>query len=526
MQVKIPKIASNEGFDIIDNKSSIVLIGANGSGKTRMSVWIEKNNENVFRISAQKSLVMPENVSPKDIEIAQKELYYGIDNIGPSKQWATQQYRWGKKPNTAMLNDFNKLLTYLVSEDYEKSIEYRKKHKAGQNNFDNETILDNVKNVWEDIVKHRKLEITPGKINVLTSDGIPYNGAEMSDGEREIFYFLGEVLSAPNSSIIVIDEPENHLHDLILDDLWNKLEQLRNDCTFIYITHKIDFAVSRTDSTVLWLKDYKGNNIWDYSIVEENDLPHDLFLTILGSRKKVLLVEGDYDYRLYSLIFPNYNVIKIGNCENIITYVKSFAELESFHYISVSGIIDRDQRPESVLEQYKNEGIYSLKFNEIENLFLILEIIRYVSKSLGKTDEEIEQVINVVKNKTFDKIIEQKDLQLMKYVKYEVKNRQSEVLNKKNNNISEFKEYYAENILSGNKIQEIYEHFESEMNVIIDSRDYNKLLEFYSNKGLINDSGILSVLDIGKDAYINILINGIKTNQFDTDIIKQYLNFD
>ena len=79
----------------------------------------------------------------------------------------------------------------------------------------------------------------------------------MSDGEREIFYFLGEVLSAPANSIIIIDEPENHLHDLILDDLWDKLEQLRTDCTFIYITHKIEFAVSRNNSKILWIKDYK-----------------------------------------------------------------------------------------------------------------------------------------------------------------------------------------------------------------------------------------------------------------------------
>ena len=126
----------------------------------------------------------------------------------------------------------------------------------------------------------------------------------------------------------------------------------------------------------------------------------------------------------------------------------------------------------------------------------------------------------------FTNTIEQKDLQLMKYVKYEVKNRQSEVLNKRNNNISEFKDYYAENILSGDNIQEIYERFECEMNAIIDSCDYNKLLEFYSNKGLIKDCGILSTLDIGKDAYINILINGIKINQFDIEIIKHYINFD
>lgn len=526
MDIKIPKVNSNQEIEIIKNKSSIILIGANGSGKTRMSVWIENNNENVYRISAQKSLTMPEYVSPKDINLAQEELYYGSSLSGRVEQWTKNNYRWRNNPNTAMLDDFGKLFTYLVSEDYEKSIEYRKKHKEGQRDFDNETILDKAKQVWESIVKHRKLEIKPGRINVLLADGNTYNGSEMSDGEREIFYFLGEVLSAPANSIIIIDEPENHLHDLILDDLWDKLEQLRTDCTFIYITHKIEFAVSRNNSEILWIKDYKGNNSWDYLIIEENKLPQELFLTILGSRKRVLLVEGDYDYRLYSLIFSDYNVIKVGNCDKIIEFVKSFSELENFHYITVKGIIDRDQRTELVLSEYKSEGIYSLKFNEIENLFLIPEIISYVSKSIGKTEEEIAQIIEEVKNKVFEKATEQKDMQILKYVKYEVRSKQSEVLQKKNNNINDFKQYYKENSLSNDKIQEIYNHYENEINNIIASHDYNKLLEFYSNKGLINDSGILSILNIGKDAYVNILINGIKNNQFDAEIIKQYINLE
>lgn len=56
MKIRIPDINDNESF--IEGKQSIVLLGANGAGKTRMSVWIDENNPelNVHRISAQKSL--------------------------------------------------------------------------------------------------------------------------------------------------------------------------------------------------------------------------------------------------------------------------------------------------------------------------------------------------------------------------------------------------------------------------------------------------------------------------------------
>ena len=42
MKIRIPDLNGQKQY--IENKSSIVLIGANGAGKTRMSVWIDENN--------------------------------------------------------------------------------------------------------------------------------------------------------------------------------------------------------------------------------------------------------------------------------------------------------------------------------------------------------------------------------------------------------------------------------------------------------------------------------------------------
>ncbi|MFR7912924.1 hypothetical protein [Eubacterium ramulus] len=75
MKIRIPDINDNESF--IEGKQSIVLLGANGAGKTRMSVWIDENNPelNVHRISAQKSLDMPEYVSPTELKKAEDRFY-------------------------------------------------------------------------------------------------------------------------------------------------------------------------------------------------------------------------------------------------------------------------------------------------------------------------------------------------------------------------------------------------------------------------------------------------------------------
>ena len=83
-----------------------------------------------------------------------------------------------------MLNDFNALMVYLMTENYEKSIEYRKNHKEGNSQFDNETKLEKIKEIWEQVITHRQLQICAGKIEVICATGNTdkYNGSEMSDG--------------------------------------------------------------------------------------------------------------------------------------------------------------------------------------------------------------------------------------------------------------------------------------------------------------------------------------------------------
>lgn len=189
MKIRIPDLNGQKQY--IENKSSIVLIGANGAGKTRMSVWIDENNPeySVHRISAQKSLNMPQKVSPTEMNTAEEELLYGT--TFKDKDWlrnyGKKMNRWGDSPETFLLNDYDKLMQYLMTEEYEKAIEYRTEHKNGVEDFDNITRLERIKGIWENVIIHRKLKISAGKIEVLnhSNDGY-YNGSEMSDGERAV----------------------------------------------------------------------------------------------------------------------------------------------------------------------------------------------------------------------------------------------------------------------------------------------------------------------------------------------------
>ena len=84
----------------------------------------------------------------------------------------------------------------------------------------------------------------------------------MSDGERVVLYLIGQCLSLPENSVIIIDEPETHLHKSLVDKLWNKIEAQTPNKLLLYITHDLEFAASRTDATKIWVKEYNGSNQW------------------------------------------------------------------------------------------------------------------------------------------------------------------------------------------------------------------------------------------------------------------------
>ena len=114
MKIKIPNIDDKESF--IEDRQSIVLLGANGAGKTRMSVWIDENNPelNIHRISAQKSLNMPEYVRPTELKKAEDNFLYGTTNDDRDwlKRYGKKNSRWGNEPEIHMLNDYQSAKLY------------------------------------------------------------------------------------------------------------------------------------------------------------------------------------------------------------------------------------------------------------------------------------------------------------------------------------------------------------------------------------------------------------------------------
>ena len=97
MNITLPFKKESQSVVSLDLKT-LVIVGANGSGKTRFGSKIEESYKGItHRISAQKSLIMPDFVSPKSREVAKNEFLYGFnfDDIEYLKGYGKKINRWG-----------------------------------------------------------------------------------------------------------------------------------------------------------------------------------------------------------------------------------------------------------------------------------------------------------------------------------------------------------------------------------------------------------------------------------------------
>ena len=154
-----------EGHKLPLRDRVLVVIGANGSGKTRFGAWLDAQEVTLHhRVSAHRSLVFPDRVQPMDFQEAELRLFTGGTEKSNFAHYRQHQ-RWQNQPATALLNDFEPLVTLMVSESFTVSDQYRVAMQ-GENKYVTPpaTRLDLVKQIWEAVLPARELVITGNRI--------------------------------------------------------------------------------------------------------------------------------------------------------------------------------------------------------------------------------------------------------------------------------------------------------------------------------------------------------------------------
>jgi hypothetical protein len=510
--LQLPNRIGPGPIETISCEGNLVIIGANGAGKTRLGSWIEKNPPDgilVHRISAQRALNIPDYTTIKTLEQAEKSLFWGRDDphAEPGSKWGS---RWGNSPETFLLNDYDFLLSTLFAQFAKRNAEHTKEtREKGVFIPVPQDPIDIISSLWTDIMPQRHISFEDGRVFARKEDQDSYAGKLMSDGERVALYLIGQCLCAPPNSIIIIDEPEIHLHRSLMVRLWNKIEEVCPEKLLVFITHDLDFAASRKEAKKIWIENFDGAS-WKWDEVPNIDeIPENLTIEILGNRKNILFSEGDkssYDTILYQLVYPNYHVIPRGGCEKVIESTKAMKETLVLNHLSAHGIIDRDYRTDDEIRALENADIYVIGVAEVENLFCIEPLLRIVAANQGmNADDKVREATDLI----IDCLQTELDVQVVNRTERQIQFRLNAYI-KKANSVQGLHEG-VDVLLKSFDIDAMYAENQKLYQEAIECRDVVKALRIYNRKNL--PKRIATIFELNGNGYTDLVLRLLKTDK-------------
>ena len=373
----------------------VFVIGPNGSGKSSLLQKLYADNlKHAIRISAHRQTWFDQNAG--DMTLRQKRsMDANISNADAEGSSRWEESYASERINVALfgLIDLDnaharKARNALLSRDEME----QKKIKQEPAPFSRLNNLLKMGNLPINISIGDNQQLFASKNNSQ-----PYSIAEMSDGERNAVLLAAAILTAPSKTLIIIDEPERHLHRSIASPLLVALFAERNDCAFVISTHDVSLPMDIPQSTTLLLRSctWEGQSgiEWDSDIVDADlDNINDIKRAILGSRRKILFVEGDpnsTDRHTYSILYPDISVSPCGNCTEVERAVTGIRNSGHLHWVTAYGLIDRDNRPPEEVEQLAEQAIFALDCYSVESLYYDTMIMEKIETRQSNVSPDI-----------------------------------------------------------------------------------------------------------------------------------------
>lgn len=384
--------------------STTVIIGANGAGKSSLINELRKNSiDQMYVLPAQKLLYFVSNTFGRD-SINKDQYIANLKNV--ETKYNTIQIQT-QKIEDDFSSAFTKLITLWVK-DFAKVMTDNARG-VGEVSI---ALLDRVEQIWNQIFPEITFYPEPNdRVLEVIRNGNKYSINGLSDGERCVLFYIGNVLLAPENSYIVVDEPETFLNAAVYNELWDLLISERPDCQFIFSSHNMDFVQSRTNATYIWCKKFEAPYNLEYQKLDDSlNLPLKLLTEVSGTKKPILFCEGtktSIDYQIYSKLFSEFCFVKpVQGHKQVIQYTKAYNKLKKSHGNEAYGIIDYDWMDKARIQNYKKKNIFVLPFNEIEMFLIDEEIVNYV---LSDDEEDKKQKIKKLRDTVIGLCITNKD---------------------------------------------------------------------------------------------------------------------
>lgn len=511
--------------------STTVIIGANGAGKSSLINELRKNSiDEMYVLPAQKLLYFVSNISDRN-NIEQEKYIRDLKNTN-IKYDTIDLYPFNIQENFS--NTFTNLITLLV-----KDIMVVATYKFRGQNDSSLSLWQKLEKIWNKIKPEISFEIDPIKIIVnVEKNNSKYSINGLSDGERCILFYIGNVLLAPENSYIIVDEPETFLNGAVYNELWDLLISERPDCQFIFASHNMDFVQSRTNATYVWCKEFEAPYNFDYEILEEiQEMPLSLLTEVSGTRKPILFCEGtktSIDYQIYSKLFSEFCFVKpVQGHKQVIQHTKAYNDLQHIHGNTAFGIIDNDWMDEKSVQDYKDINIIVLPLNEIEMILVDESVVKSVLPFDDNTEQQ--RKLNNFKDAIISSCREKKD----KIISIALKKRLDEFMGSHFIEESEPNEHdayvFLDSLASAFDVDSTFNKINSIVEESLNSSDFSRILKICNlKKEIIEYRGNTEITPkfkekalsrIALDSELYILLRTKYFNEFVTLLNNKKLDF-
>ncbi len=365
---------------------SIFVLGANGTGKSSlMQHFYASHYGHARRIAAHRQTWFSSNaitLSPQDKRNTESSIL--SSDTSPQSRWSDTYAAYRASIAIFDLIDAENVRARSIAgavDDDDMSLAKKLSEKDAPIQIINELLrLSNIP---------IQISVRENEQVVASRDGgLPYSIAELSDGERNALLIAADVLTVKKGTLILIDEPERHLHRSIISPLLTLLFAKRPDCTFIVSTHEVMLSLDNPGARTLLVRGCHYANssatAWDVDLIlPETEIGEEIRKDILGARRKLLFVEGNeqsLDKPLYSLIFPNVSIVAKSTCRDVAHATSGIREAAELHWLEAFGIVDNDRRTQEDLDRLKGKGVYAISTFSVESLYYHPDVQRRVAE--------------------------------------------------------------------------------------------------------------------------------------------------
>lgn len=374
---------------VVNVAQMLFILGANGTGKSSlMQTFATANHSKTRRITAHRQTWFRSG-SP---EFTGKQRAEYEQNVFHHDQQANARWMDDYSQQRAQMAIYD-----LVNSENVRAREIAKAVDAKSNGLvEKLSEKDSVFAVLNRLLRLSNLDVV---VSVEDNDEImasrngskPYSISKLSDGERNAILVAANVLTVPAGTLLLIDEPERHLHRSIVSPLLSLLLKERSDCAFIVSTHEPLLPVDNPEAKVLLTRAciYENDKVTSYEVdLLENTsgIDDDLKTTILGERRKIVFVEGvehSLDKPLYSLLFPNASIVAKADCREVEYAVIGITGTAELVWVQPYGLVDNDSSEPQRIEDLKSKGVIPINVYSVESIYYHPEVQKLAGEKLA-----------------------------------------------------------------------------------------------------------------------------------------------